>query len=312
MLILVTGYALEPCERGDHRQQQVQLRVLGHVRLDEQRGDPGIEAGRQPVDEHVAYLLLQVQGLVVAGREHVPVGHEEETLVLVLQFHPVAQRAVIVAEVQPAGGPHAGQDTPRRCRRAHATDKAVAHERNYSARPVIGPRSPLPLRTITGGVTDRSTTVVGSMPQSPPSSTRVNLVLESRLDLAPFGQRLRIRRQDQRGAHQRLAQLGEQQARHRMVGDAHADGAPSRVLQAARRLACGAQQERIRAGQAGAKYAELPGVEPREAPDLRKIRAHQGEVVMTVGLTDCGARAPARPCRRCASRARNRNRSDRR
>src|SRR6267143_1706199 len=71
-----------------------------------------------------------------------------------------------------------------------------------------------------------------------------------------------------------------------MIGDAHADGAPSRVLQAARRLARGAQQERVRAGQAGAQYAELPGVEPREAPDLRKIRAHQSEVVMTIGLAD--------------------------
>ncbi len=121
LLILVTGYALEPAERGDHRQQQVQLGVLGHVRLDEQRRDPGIEAGRQPVDEHVVHVLLQVCGLVVAGREHVPVGHEEEALVLVLQLHPVAQRAVVVAEVQPPGGPHAGQDAPRRRRRTHVT-----------------------------------------------------------------------------------------------------------------------------------------------------------------------------------------------
>src|SRR2546429_7400759 len=119
LLILVTGYALAPAERRDHRQQQVQLRVLGHVRLDEQRRDPGIEAGRQPVDEHLVHVLLQVRGLVVAGREHVPVGHEEEALVLVLQLHPVAQRAVIVAEVQPPGGSHARQDAPRRRRRTH-------------------------------------------------------------------------------------------------------------------------------------------------------------------------------------------------
>src|SRR5437762_930884 len=119
LLILVTGYALEPPERCDHRQEQVQLRVLGHVRLDEQRRDPGIEAGRQPVDEHLVHVLLQLRGLVVAGREHVPVGHEEEALVLVLQLHPVAQRAVIVAEVQPPGGSHARQDAPRRRRRTH-------------------------------------------------------------------------------------------------------------------------------------------------------------------------------------------------
>ena len=37
LLVLVARHALEPAERGDHRQQQVQLGVLGHVRLDEQR-----------------------------------------------------------------------------------------------------------------------------------------------------------------------------------------------------------------------------------------------------------------------------------
>ena len=80
---------------------------------------PGIEAGRQPVDEHVADVLLQLRGVLVAGGEHVPVGDEEEALVLVLQLHPVAQRAVVVAEVQPAGGAHAGQHAPRRRGRTH-------------------------------------------------------------------------------------------------------------------------------------------------------------------------------------------------
>ena len=31
LLILVAGHALEPTQRRDHRQQQVQLRVLGHM-----------------------------------------------------------------------------------------------------------------------------------------------------------------------------------------------------------------------------------------------------------------------------------------
>ncbi len=53
LLILVGRHALEPAERRDHRQQQMQLGVLGHVRLDEQRRDAGIEAGGQPVDQHL-------------------------------------------------------------------------------------------------------------------------------------------------------------------------------------------------------------------------------------------------------------------
>ena len=37
LLILVGRHALQPAERRDHRQQQVQLGVLGHARLDEDR-----------------------------------------------------------------------------------------------------------------------------------------------------------------------------------------------------------------------------------------------------------------------------------
>ena len=36
-----------------------------------------------------------------------PVGDEEEALVLILQLHPVAQSAVVVAQMQRAGGAHA-------------------------------------------------------------------------------------------------------------------------------------------------------------------------------------------------------------
>ena len=44
------------------------------------------------------------------GGQHVQVGDDEEALVLVLQAHAVAQAAHVVAQVQPAGGPVAGQD----------------------------------------------------------------------------------------------------------------------------------------------------------------------------------------------------------
>ena len=58
------------------------------------------------------------------------------------------------------------------------------------------------------------------------------------------------------------------------------------VLQAARGLARGRQQERVRPGQARAQHAELPGFQAREAPDLGKVGAHQREMMVPVGLAD--------------------------
>jgi hypothetical protein len=50
LLVLVGRHALQPAERRHHRHQQVQLGVLGHLGLDEQRRLVGIDTGRQPVD----------------------------------------------------------------------------------------------------------------------------------------------------------------------------------------------------------------------------------------------------------------------
>ena len=85
----------------------MQLGVLGHVRLHEQRRNPGIEARGEPVDQHLANVLLQLRRVLVAGGERVPVGDEEVALVLVLQLDPVAQRAVKIAQMQRPGRPHA-------------------------------------------------------------------------------------------------------------------------------------------------------------------------------------------------------------
>src|SRR5262245_65998763 len=112
-----------------------------------------------------------MRGVLVAGGEHVPVGDEEEALVLILQLDPVTQRAMPVAEVQRAGRTHAGKDAPRRRGRTHV--RAMAEwltAADYSARPVIGPSAPLPLRTMGGGVNHMANTVVGRVPQEQPSS----------------------------------------------------------------------------------------------------------------------------------------------
>jgi hypothetical protein len=113
LLILVAGHPLEPADRGDHRQQQMQLRVLRHLRLHEQRGGPGIDPGRQPVHHRPEGVLLDVLRVLVVGGERVPVGDEEVALVFVLQLHPVLQHTMIMTQVQPPGGAHAGQNPTR-------------------------------------------------------------------------------------------------------------------------------------------------------------------------------------------------------
>ena len=70
----------------------------------------GVEAGGEPVDHHVVDVLLDDLALFVVRGQRVPVGDEVEAVVVVLQPHPVLQRAVVVAEVQRAGGAHAGED----------------------------------------------------------------------------------------------------------------------------------------------------------------------------------------------------------
>ena len=53
---------------------------------------------------------LMLRGVGVVGGQRVPVGDEEEAIVLVLQLDPVIQRAHEVSQVQLAGGAHAAQD----------------------------------------------------------------------------------------------------------------------------------------------------------------------------------------------------------
>ena len=83
--------------------------MLRHARLDEERGLRRIDAGGEPVDEHVPHGLLDDAGILVVRGERVPVGDEEEARILVLQLDPVLERAVVVAEVHRAGGAHAGK-----------------------------------------------------------------------------------------------------------------------------------------------------------------------------------------------------------
>ncbi len=72
--------------------------------------DAGIQAGGEPVDHHVPDIALQLRGVLVTRRQRVDIGDEEIALVLVLQLHPVLERAVIVTQMECTCRSHAGQD----------------------------------------------------------------------------------------------------------------------------------------------------------------------------------------------------------
>src|SRR6185369_1945522 len=140
--------------------------------LDEERCNAWVQPSRQPVHDHLLDELRQVGGGVVSRRERVPVRHEEIALVLVLEVDPVTKRAVVVAQMHLAGRAHTGKHTPGLRDRTHSQPLYGCAPGPSQAPPTANPgRVPRPWRRITGGETARSTTVVGSRPQFPASST---------------------------------------------------------------------------------------------------------------------------------------------
>ena len=81
LLLLVGRHALEPRDRHDHLQQQVQLGVLGHQRLHEERAALGIDAGGDPVGGVVEGVGDEAAGVGVVAGQRVPVGDEVEAVV---------------------------------------------------------------------------------------------------------------------------------------------------------------------------------------------------------------------------------------
>ena len=70
------------------------LGVLDDVGLKEDRGGCGIDAGRQPVDHHLAGVPLDIARVLVVRGQRVPVGDEEKAVVLELKLNPVIKHAV--------------------------------------------------------------------------------------------------------------------------------------------------------------------------------------------------------------------------
>ena len=106
-LVLVSRHALQPSQRRAHRQQREQFGMLWQPALDEDRGFFGVQASGDPVDHHVVDRLLDHLAVFIVRGQCVPVGDEEEAVMVVLQLDPVLERAMVVAEVECAGRAHA-------------------------------------------------------------------------------------------------------------------------------------------------------------------------------------------------------------
>ena len=89
LLVLVGRYSLQPSQRRNHRQHQMQFRMLRHLALHEHRCRTGIHPGCQPIDNGFEGVLIDGFRMFVVGGQGMIIRHKEEALILVLQLHPI-------------------------------------------------------------------------------------------------------------------------------------------------------------------------------------------------------------------------------
>src|SRR6185437_1540177 len=87
----------------------MQLSMLLHMRLHKHGATLRIQSGGQPVQDDLNRVVAHARGVVVIGRQRVPVGNKEKTGMGVLQLYPVLQRAHIVTQVQFPRRAHAAE-----------------------------------------------------------------------------------------------------------------------------------------------------------------------------------------------------------
>ena len=107
-LVLELGHPAELAEADRALHDPAELGVLGHVALDEDGGDLGVEADGEQHRGHAHGGVAQRAGGVGDG-ERVEVDDAVEHVGLVLAAHPVPQRTQVVAQMDVAGGLDAGQ-----------------------------------------------------------------------------------------------------------------------------------------------------------------------------------------------------------
>ena len=83
--------------------------MFGNAALQKQGAFVRVQAGCQPIDHHFVDVFLDDFSALVMRGQGVPVGYKIKTLHFRLQAHPVFQGAVVMAQVQGAGGTHAGE-----------------------------------------------------------------------------------------------------------------------------------------------------------------------------------------------------------
>ena len=123
-LVLELGHPAGLAEAGQALQHPAELGVAGHLALHEDRRARGVDAHREQLGGGAQGALAQHLRVLLDG-DRVQVGDEEERLVVLLQVHPLPQRAEVVAEVERVGrsagcrrAPAAGRSrTPPRTRR---------------------------------------------------------------------------------------------------------------------------------------------------------------------------------------------------
>jgi len=88
----------------------MQLGVLDHVRLHEDRGAGRVDARRQPIHDHFPRAGLDTVWIFVVRGERMPIRDEEEAVILVLQLDPVLEGPVQMAQMHTSGRSHTGDD----------------------------------------------------------------------------------------------------------------------------------------------------------------------------------------------------------
>ena len=106
----VLRHALQPAHRRDAGEHPGQLGVRRHRRLHHDGAGLGIDAGRQVERGDLVDLGAQLGGLLV-DRDGVQIDDAEDALVVVLDAHPILERAQVIADVQISGRLHAGEDS---------------------------------------------------------------------------------------------------------------------------------------------------------------------------------------------------------
>jgi hypothetical protein len=105
-------------------------------------------------------------------------------------------------------------------------------------------------------------------------------------DLPSLGHGLVLAGQQQCAGDKRLAEFGQQRLGHPVAGDTHPYGLLSRVLQPARYLLGGGEDERIAAGGRRLDGPEHRVGDVHELAKLGKVLAHQREVVPVIEAAD--------------------------